>query len=467
MEKKERLIFVFFTLISGFILFFNLWSRSLENHGYIRYAEVTREMIRSGDWVVPHLNGEIFIDKPPLLFWLMAIPSSLYGSITPFIAKLPSALSAWVGTIILFLWANRIYGKTQHGLLAGGILLSSYQYFFQSRLAKTDILLCLFIILSLYNFFMSYYESKRFLFNGLFFFFMGLGVLTKGPFGILPLIIVSVFLIKERQVKKLISKEFFLGYMILFVTVLPWVFLFIQRIGWEQSVMLVKQNKILSRHEPIYFYFIAIWGEFAPWSIFLPFVFFHLLKERYKIWNSKLSFFIIWFVVLFSLLTLFKFRTSRYLLPALPPLAIMIGGTWRKKFAFFLVLFLFTIFTWHAREYYWIKRDNSYSPGMILIQELKPFLKESPLFLYELDMSTIEEINFYLDPVEPIPLIKTPEELSKHLKNNKKILFLMSLETFEKTQNGQDVPMVFIQEFKYKGGKLVLISNKMTFPVTD
>ncbi|MGQ9846759.1 MAG: ArnT family glycosyltransferase, partial [Bacteroidales bacterium] len=82
---KDKLIIIFFISVSGFILLFNLWGRSLENHGYIRYAEVAREMIRSGDWIVPHLNGEIYIDKPPLLFWLIALPSYIYGSVTPFI----------------------------------------------------------------------------------------------------------------------------------------------------------------------------------------------------------------------------------------------------------------------------------------------------------------------------------------------------------------------------------------------
>ncbi|MEW6377532.1 MAG: glycosyltransferase family 39 protein [Thermodesulfobacteriota bacterium] len=460
-NKKDRWLLGFFTLVSGFILFFNLWSRSLENHGYLRYAEIAREMIRTGEWVVPHLNGEVFIDKPPMLFWLIAIPSTIYGSVTPFIARWPSALSAWIGIIILFLWGRKVYGTTKSGLIAGGILLSSYQYFFQSRLAKTDILLCLFILLSLYSFYLKYYESgrRRFLFNGLFFFFMGLGVLTKGPIGLLPLAIVYIFLIKERQWRILIDKELFLGYAILALTVFPWIFLFIQRIGLEQCVLLVKENKILTRQEPIYFYFIVVWGQFAPWSILLPSLSFCLWKERGKIWNSKVTYFIIWFIVLFSLLTLFKFRTSRYLLPALPPLAIMIGGMWRKKFVYFLALFLFTVSAWHVREYHWIKRDNFYSPGMVLVGELKPFLKKSALFGYGLDISTVEEINFYLDPIDPIPVLRSSEELSKQLGKREKGLFLMPAEAFEKTRTQGDAPMVFLQEFTYKKGKLVLVSN--------
>ena len=156
---------------------------------------------------------------------------------TPLIARLPSALSAWIGVIILFLWGKRVYGTTLSGLISGGVLLSSYQYFFQARMAKTDMLLCLFILLSLYFFYLGYreLERKRYFFHGLSFFFMGLGVLTKGPFGLfIPFPIISAFLIKERQWKILVSKEFILGYVILALTVLPWVLLFIQRVGLDR-----------------------------------------------------------------------------------------------------------------------------------------------------------------------------------------------------------------------------------------
>jgi 4-amino-4-deoxy-L-arabinose transferase-like glycosyltransferase len=460
-ERKgiEGLTIGCFIIFSGVILFFNLWARSLENHGYLRYAEVAREMIRSGDWIVPHLNGEVFVDKPPLLFWLIAIPSSIYGSVTPFLAKWPSAFSAWMGVIILFLWGKRIYGTTQSGLIAGGVLLSSYQYFSQARLAKTDTLLCLFILLSLYFFTLGYGEvrRKRSLFYGLSFFSMGLGVLTKGPFGLVPpFIIISALLIKERRWRIWISREFLLGYIILALTVLPWIFLFISRVGLEQYISLIKGTDILTRKAPIYFYFIEIWGQFFPWSLLLPFLFFYLWRQRNRLWHSRESFFLIWFIVLFTLLTLFKYRASRYLLPVLPPLALMIGGVWRKRVVYFLISCLFVISIWHVREYYWIKKDLSYSPGMVLVGELKPFIKESTLFGFRLDMGTIEEVNFYLDRV--LPLLRKMEDLLEQFGRGEERWILMPKEVYEETRIQGGLSVVFVQEFLYKHGKLVLVS---------
>jgi 4-amino-4-deoxy-L-arabinose transferase-like glycosyltransferase len=460
-QNRDRWIIVFFSAFSGFILFFNLGGRSLENHSYIKYAEVAREMIRSGEWVVPHLNGEIFINKPPLLFWLIALPSSLYGSVTPLIARLPSALSAWIGILVLFLWTQKVYGTTRCGLIAAGVVLSSYQYFHQSRLPKTDMLFLLFVILSLYFFHLGYGETRkgrRYALYGLSFFSMGLGTLTKGPFGFfMPLLVGSIFLVKEKQWKKLFSKEFLFGYGVLALTVLPWVILFIGRVGWEECITLIKGNRILSRHAPIYFYFIEIWGQFFPWSVLLPFLFLHIWRQKAEIWNSRESFFSSWFVVLFVVLTLFKFRTSRYLFPALPPLAIMIGGMWKKKSITFVIVFLLAIFFWHGRDILWIQKDPSYSPGMGLVKELKPFLKGKTLLAYRLDTGTLEEMNFYLDPPVPITLLKKVGPLNKSEQERKEVV-LMPKRSYENSKADENNPITFIEEFNYKKTKLVLAS---------
>ncbi|MGD0915347.1 MAG: glycosyltransferase family 39 protein [Thermodesulfobacteriota bacterium] len=463
-ERSEGWVLVWIVIASGLILFFNLWARNLEYHGYVRYAEVAREMIRSGEWVVPHLNGDIFIDKPPLLFWLIAIPSSLYGAVTPFIARLPSAFSAWIGVIILFLWGKRIYGTPRSGLVAAGILLSSYQYFFQSRLAKTDTLLCLFILLSLFFFHLGYGCDRngrsRYLFNGLCFFFMGLGTLVKGPFGIvIPFLVIFLFLIKERRWKIFVGKEFIMGYAIFALTILPWIGLFITRVGLQESIRLISENKILSSHAPVYFYFVEIWGQFAPWSLLLPFLTFYLWRERRKVWNSEESIFLIWFISLFVVLTLFKIRASRYLLPALPPLALMIGGRWRKRFSFFLIPFLLSILIWHSVEAYWATEDISHSYGMLLTEELRPFLRDPALFGYRLDPNLMEEINLYLDPVVPVRILKGAGGVSDQLRKKEKGLVLMPKEVYQNLRMQVDFSVVFLHEFRYKKGSLVLVSN--------
>jgi len=443
-----------FILVSGFVLFYNLGAKSLENHGYLRYAEIAREMIRSGEWVVPHYNGEIYIEKPPLLFWLMAIPSWFYGSVTPLIARLPSALSAWAGVVILFLWGRRVYGTVQAGIISGCLCLMSFQYFFEARNPKTDMLFCLMIVLSLYFFYLGYDTNRRksYLFYGLSFFSMGLGTLTKGPVGIvIPIMIVAAFLLKERQIKILVSREFLFGWAVFAVTVLIWVTLFINKVGWEQSIALVKSTGVMTRRAPIYFYFLKICGQFFPVSLTLPFLFLHLWRKRGERLQQGESFLLTWFVLLFVLLTLYTFRASRYLLPVLPSLALMAGGMLRKRFLHVVIVFCLFVLIWHGVEWHRVGKNLVRSPGMVLVGELRPVLGGAPLSGYKLDVNTLEELNFYLDRVTLI--VKEVGQLP-----GKKFI-LMPENAYRELQAKGQGPLHLLREFAYEKERLYLIST--------
>ncbi len=447
---------------SGLILFFNLWARSLENHDYLRYAEVAREMIRSGDWIVPRYNGAVYLDKPPLLLWLIALPSSLYGSVTPFLARLPSVLAAWIGVLVLFLWGKRMYGTVRAGMISAGILLSCYQYFSQARSAKTDMLLCLFILLAFYFFYLGYEgtQRRRILFFLSSFFFMGMGVLTKGPFGFLiPFPILALFLIKEKKARMLVSGEFILGYTVLLLVTLPWPLLFVQRFGLEECIALVRATHPLSRQAPFYFYFIEIWGQFFPWSLLLPVLGFYAWRERWKIWHSEESLCLIWFVLLFLLLTVFQVRVSRYLLPALPPLALMLGGRWKKKISYFFLCFAVMVLVWQIRESIWMRKDLSHSPGRVLTAEIKPLVQGAPLHGYQLDISTLEELNFYFDPVVPFPIVKRLEGLSAQFEKERKRWVLMPMRVYETLPGQESHSFTLVREIPYKKERLVLVQT--------
>ena len=452
-DKRPGWTLVYVVVASGAILFLNLWARSLENHDYLRYAESAREMIRSGDWLIPHLNGKIYIDKPPLTIWLIALPSALYGSVTPFLARLPSTVAAWMGIVVTFLWVRRLYGRTVCGLVAAGVLLSSYEYFIQGRMAKTDIILAVLILLSLFFFHLGYEArgtKKTYLFIGLSWFCTGLGILTKGP--LLPLLsflVIFVFLIKEKDLRLLLSRPFLLGYLILIITALPWFLLFVHRVGWEPSFALVKQTQILRRRAPVYFYFVQIWGQFFPWSLFLPFLFVELWRQRQTLSASKESFFIVWFVTMFIFLTLYKYRASRYLLPALPPLAFLLGGMWRRRLALFLVPFVVAILVWHGVDFYRVRQNLLQSSGLVLVEELKPVIGDAPLSAYHLDVYLLEKINFYFDRVVPV--------LKKEDHPTGKGLVLMPKKTYDDLQKRGNDAISWARELRYEEQSLVLI----------
>ena len=99
-------------LVLGLVLFLpGIGGRDLWNPDEPRYAEVTREMRVTGDWFVPHLNGKIYSEKPPLLFWAIAAASVATGEVGPVAARLPSLVAAIATLFFLFGMARRLFDR--------------------------------------------------------------------------------------------------------------------------------------------------------------------------------------------------------------------------------------------------------------------------------------------------------------------------------------------------------------------
>ncbi len=75
------------------LLFWGLGSLPLLDPDEPFYGQVAKEMVRGGDWLTPHLNGEVFWDKPPLFYWLSSLAMKVLG-VSELTARLPSAIMA-------------------------------------------------------------------------------------------------------------------------------------------------------------------------------------------------------------------------------------------------------------------------------------------------------------------------------------------------------------------------------------
>ena len=103
-------------LVSGTYLY-TATERAVLDDGDALYAHVAQQMVARGDWVTPHANGVRFLDKPPMMYWLMALSYELLG-VTEFAARLPSVL-ALIGTVCLLYFMGRQSGEPSAGLAAG------------------------------------------------------------------------------------------------------------------------------------------------------------------------------------------------------------------------------------------------------------------------------------------------------------------------------------------------------------
>src|SRR5439155_9577681 len=137
-----------------FTFFFLLGSRSLNEPDEGRYAEIAREMVELGDWLVPHLWYEPHVEKPPMTYWTVAASMLVFGR-NEWAVRLPLALAGISGVWASYL-LGRALGGRRVGLWSALILQSSLLYFVMARMLTTDILLTQFIAWAVYFFWQSW-----------------------------------------------------------------------------------------------------------------------------------------------------------------------------------------------------------------------------------------------------------------------------------------------------------------------
>ncbi|MBM4338171.1 MAG: glycosyltransferase family 39 protein [Deltaproteobacteria bacterium] len=138
-----------FLLVFCFVLFFiNLGQWDLWNPDEPRYAQVAREMVNGGDWIMMHFNGQMYADKPPLFFWLIAFSSFLWQGFSSFSVRFPSAFFGTLSVLLTFLIGKRLYSP-RTGFLAGLTLVTSLEFAYLSTRANIDATLTFFTTLSL------------------------------------------------------------------------------------------------------------------------------------------------------------------------------------------------------------------------------------------------------------------------------------------------------------------------------
>ena len=112
------------------------------------FAMVAREMLLRGDWITPHLNGAVYLNKPPLLYWLIAIAINICGD-TEFAARLPLVLAGWLGIVLVWQWSRQLWG-IEAGRSAMLMLPVSLGWFIFTHQLLIDVLLATLLLASNY-----------------------------------------------------------------------------------------------------------------------------------------------------------------------------------------------------------------------------------------------------------------------------------------------------------------------------
>lgn len=318
---------------------YSFWGR----HGEARRAEVSREMVVSGDWAVPHLNGEPFVTKPPLFYWAVAATFTLTGQFDELSARLPSIIAGTLGVVVVYLWAALIFSP-RIGLFAGIILATNVMYGSMARSAEVDIMLTLFISATLCCFSAAYlwqgqgtrqgWNRSHWMFL-LAAFFLAMANLSKNPIGlIVPLLAVGGFILIRREWKLILAMKPWWQILIVLAVMLPWFIMVIRRVPNFFDILF---QETLGRytspdetpHKEAFYFYIPMLGAFAPWVLFLPGAIASLWKKRKTQAIAPMHLLIIISAVAtFLLFSSVGSKRAYYLLPMYPCLAIIVAKFW-------------------------------------------------------------------------------------------------------------------------------------------
>lgn len=305
-----------------------------------RFVQVAREMVESGQWFFPMRGGELYPDKPPIFMWSIAIFYLFTGSLK-LAFLLPSALCSLLTVFAVYDLGRRLW-TTQIGWYASLLLLLSIQFVVQAKTAQIDAMVCCWITLGCYGLlrFLLLGHSWRWYFMA--WFFMGLGVITKGV-GFLPLLMLLPYaFVRVKQIGHQDQQEINGGWRWLggpvvmlaaislwFVPMLYWVAqyndplfdLYRDNILLKQTV--TRYSNSWHHVKPFWYYLTSVIPVFwLPLCLMLPWLI-GPWKRAFQAGDRRIILPLSWVVLVILFFSISPGKRGVYILPALPMLALV------------------------------------------------------------------------------------------------------------------------------------------------
>jgi 4-amino-4-deoxy-L-arabinose transferase-like glycosyltransferase len=297
-------------------------------------------MLASGDFVLPHLNGVVYFEKPPLLYWAVAGFMKVFGP-DEFAMRAVPALFALGGVLLAYAAGRRLHNR-RTGLAAAIILGTSILYFALARILILDMAVSVLMSATLFCFILGVREApgwrRRWFFYGLYA-SAALATLTKGLIGFLVTGAVMFFwLLIFNQWKRLRPLYLPSGVLLFLAIAAPWHILAAQRNGEWAHFYFVREHwerfttTEHGRYEPFWFFIPVVLGGLFPWMGFL----WHAVRDALaggwarRKENADAWFLVTWAVFIFLFFSKSQSKLIPYILPVFPPLAVLIGA-WLVK----------------------------------------------------------------------------------------------------------------------------------------
>jgi 4-amino-4-deoxy-L-arabinose transferase-like glycosyltransferase len=337
-------------LIAGFCAFLFLYG--LGQFGLVgadepRYAQVAREMLERHDWITPTLGGQPWLEKPPLYYWQAMLAYSLFG-VSDWAARLPAALDATVLVLAVYFFFRRFrQGIELDGALTTASCAGVIGY---ARAASMDMALAATFTVAMLAWW-AWRESGKRIYLAIFYAFVALGTLAKGP--VAPLLAAGTIVLFAAAARewRLILKMFWLPGILLFCALaLPWYFAVQLRNPEFFRVFIVEHNlgrfsSDLYHHREAFWYYLPVTLlALVPWTVFVVAALVETMRtwwgERWSVSQGSAGeadlefqftgFAACWLVVPVIFFSLSQSKLPGYILPALPAGALLLADYLRQ-----------------------------------------------------------------------------------------------------------------------------------------
>ncbi len=322
--------------ICGFFFFYGLANFGLVGADEPRYAQVAREMLARHDWITPTLGGQPWLEKPVLYYWQAMLSYSIFG-VSDWAARVPSGLDASLLVFAVYFFLRRF----RHGFALDGALMmtSSAAIIGFGRAASTDMPLAAMFGVAMLAWF-AWYESARKSYLAVFYLFLALGALAKGPVApFLAAAVILIFAVSKGDYALLRRTLWIWGILLFVIVAMPW-YAAVQIKNPEFFRVFIVQHNLarfgtnLYRHkEPFWYYAPVALLSLAPWTVLCGAAFWETVRSRIRekrgFMQSKSAwdvFLIIWLLAPIVFFSLSQSKLPGYILPAIPAGVLLLAG---------------------------------------------------------------------------------------------------------------------------------------------
>ena len=338
--RTELLLLVAFC---GFLFFYGLGAFGLLGADEPRYAQIAREMLDRSDWVTPVLNDKPWLEKPPLYYWQAMV---CYGAARAFLpagdgvneqtARLPGAIDAALLIAAIYFFLRRFRAGTE---LDGALVTASCAGVIGfAHAAATDMPLAATFTIALLAWY-AWHESRQRAALAIFYLFLALGTLAKGPVApVLAAVIVVIFAASKRDRHIILNTLWLPGILLFLVVALPWYVAVQMRNPEFFRFFILEHNlarfstNVYHHPEPFWFFLPVFLLAVLPWTVWLIAAVVERVRQVWSEgWEALASpddswtlFLLIWMLVPVFFFSMSRSKLPGYILPAVPAAALLV-----------------------------------------------------------------------------------------------------------------------------------------------